>query len=242
MRVNDALRGAGRARRVEERSRLIPIQTPVDFRGDIGAQQIAEVLDFRDRTAADHVDGFQVSPLGSDGRNPGEQLGLADQDARFAVIENVRDQLRRKPDVQRHRDRAQDEAGIVAKDDFQAVRQQKRDAVAGLNPPLGQRTRHSMAQSEKIGVRAGLIADNERRVVVMTRNPISQNLCKHGGPPSRPRRIGAATAPGDHGQGDLPLPYAKTGAAIISRSNVLSCACRIRLRRTESRWPRADAR
>ena len=56
-----------------------------------------------------------------------------------------------------------------------------------------------MAQSEEIGVRAGPIADDQRGVVVMTRNPISQNPCKRK-PPSRPRRIGVATGAGGDSQ------------------------------------------
>ena len=67
-------------------------------------------------------------PAGEAGEQPVIAIDGKTLRGRFAVIHNVPDQLRRKPYIERHRDRAQDEAGIVAKDDFQAVRQQKRDA------------------------------------------------------------------------------------------------------------------
>ena len=83
----------------------------------------------------------------------GIELRAEDQDGRAAVVQDVGELLWREPPVERHADRAELCDGKEALDEFDAVHQQERHAVALLDTERAQRVRGAVAALVHLGVR-----------------------------------------------------------------------------------------
>ena len=133
--VDDALRIAGRARRVVERDRVpfVGRQLPGKFRIAVGDEGL--VVHFAKTFAArarriDNVDDgwLALEPAKSLGDRRRE-LGIGDEDFRLAMLEHERDRFRIEPRVERVQHAARHRHAEVAFVHFRCVGQHHRDRV-----------------------------------------------------------------------------------------------------------------
>ena len=146
MRVDDALRVAGRAARVTHRRGrpfvdLGPLETG-RLRGEqlVVAQHVAE----RGRVAvADHDEVLDRLELAGDLREQRHEAVVDDDHAILGVVDHVGELLGEQPDVERVQHRAHRRHREVGLEVLLRVPQERADPVAGLDPEPRERARQA---------------------------------------------------------------------------------------------------
>src|SRR5580704_9189414 len=116
----------------------------------------------------------------SDRFNFGEEFRFSDQNACPTMGNGILQKFAFKTDVERDSDRSNFEAGVVAQNDRQLIRQQKRDSISRLGSSLQQASSQSVCQFKELPIGITLLFTDEGNFGREMTIRIVQDQMEHG--------------------------------------------------------------
>src|SRR3954466_10084555 len=91
----------------------------------------------------------------------GGEVGFVEEDARLGVVQDGGELGRGEPHVDRHRDRAGEEGGVIAFEELVVIEAEVRDAVAGLDAERLEPEGEALAPFAELGVGEAEVAGDD---------------------------------------------------------------------------------